>query len=207
MRLRNLKNKEEIIENSEYVIKNPTEYKGKMNTLFKNDNKIHIEIGMGKGKFIVEHAKRNPDINYIGIEKQDNILARSIKNIESGLPNLKILRLNALEIDEIFSKEIDRIYLNFSDPWPKSRHHDRRLTSKIFLKKYEKIFKNQKSIYLRTDNEELFIYSLESLSEAGYSFKDITFNLHKDFDNVITSEYEDKFVELGLKIYALKAFK
>ena len=207
MRLRNLKNKEEIIENSEYVIKNPTEYKGKMNSLFKNDNEIHIEIGMGKGKFIVENAKKNPNINYIGIEKQDNILARSVKNIESGLPNLKILRLNALDIDEVFSKEVSRIYLNFSDPWPKSRHHDRRLTSKIFLEKYEKIFKDKKSIYLRTDNEELFIYSLESLSRAGYNFKDITFNLHKDFDNVITSEYEDKFVELGLQIYALKAFK
>ena len=207
MRLRNLKNKEDIIKNSDYIVDNPMSYVGNWSSLFNNSNPIYIEIGMGKGKFIVSNALKYPDINFIGIEKVDNVLARALLVIPSGIKNLKIIRMNALSIDDVFSHEIDRIYLNFSDPWPKVRHNERRLTSKIFLNKYSKIFKDDCSIYFRTDNQELFIYSLESLSSFGYSFYDVTFDLHKDFDSLITTEYEDKFTANGDKIYALKAIK
>ena len=141
MRLRNLKNKENIIKNSDYIVDNPMSYAGNWSSLFNNSNPIYIEIGMGKGKFIVSNALKYPDINFIGIEKVDNVLARALLVIPSGIKNLKIIRMNALSIDDVFSHEIDRIYLNFSDPWPKVRHNERRLTSKIFLNKYSKIFK------------------------------------------------------------------
>ena len=140
MRLRNLKNKEDIIKNSPYVILDPSSNIGKWNKVFSNNNPIYIEIGMGKGKFIVENALRFPDVNFIGIEKVDNVLARALPSIPEGIPNLKIIRMNALLIDEVFLHEIDRIYLNFSDPWPKVRHNERRLTSTIFLNKYSNIF-------------------------------------------------------------------
>ena len=207
MRLRNIKNKEEIIENSEYIVKNYKDYVGKWNTLFNNSNPIYLEIGMGMGKFIVENALNNPNINYIGVEKQDNVLARSLPNIPKDIPNLKVIRLNALEIDEVFNKDIDLLYLNFSDPWPKARHHSRRLTSNIFLSKYESIFKGKKEIELRTDNEALYIYSLETLSSNGYSLQDITFDLNTTLPDRITTEYEDKFVNKGNKIYYVKAGK
>ncbi len=207
MRLRNLKNKEEIISNSSYIIEKPFDYKGRFKELFKNNNPIHIEIGMGKGKFIVENALKNKNINYIGIEKNDNIIARAVKNIPEGINNLKIIRLDALSIDKVFYKEIDLLYLNFSDPWPKVRQNKRRLTSKIFLDKYDDIFKKDNNIYLRTDNEDLYTYSIESLSCYGYSLYDITFDLHRDFKNLVTTEYEDKFVLKGNNIYALKARK
>ncbi len=206
MRLRNIKNKEEIISNSKYIVKNYKDYKGHWKDLFNNDNPIYIEIGMGMGKFITENAINNKNINYIGIEKQDNVLARSLPNIPEGVDNLRVIRLNALEIDEVFSNEIDLIFLNFSDPWPKKRHHDRRLTSKIFLDKYDKIFKDKKVIELRTDNEDLFIYSIESLSNS-YSFSEVTFDLNSYLPERITTEYEDKFVNKGNKIYHLKASK
>lgn len=207
MRLRNLKNKSEIINNSEYVVKAPEKYIGKWNSLFDNSNPIYIEIGMGKGKFIVENAINNPNINYIGIEKVDNVLARALPNIPVGLNNLKILRLNAQDIDLCFNKEVDLVYLNFSDPWPKSRHADRRLTSKIFLEKYDKIFKGEPSIQLRTDNYNLFRYSIETLSQYGYGLYDVSFDLHNEVIDLITTEYEDKFVSNGDNIYYLHAIK
>lgn len=207
MRLRNLKNKSEIINNSEYVVKDPEKYIGKWNSLFDNSNPIYIEIGMGKGKFIVENAINNPNINYIGIEKVDNVLARALPNIPVGLNNLKILRLNAQDIDLCFNKEVDLVYLNFSDPWPKSRHADRRLTSKIFLAKYDKIFKGDCSIHFRTDNYNLFRYSIESLSQYGYGLYDVSFDLHNEATDLITTEYEDKFVSNGDNIYYLHAIK
>ena len=207
MRLRNIKNKEEIIENSDYIVKDYIDYVGKWNKLFGNNNPIYIEIGMGMGKFIVENALKNPNINYIGIEKQDNVLARSLPNIPNDIPNLKVLRLNALDIDKVFDKEISLLYLNFSDPWPKVRHHSRRLTSNIFLDKYENIFKDKKVIELRTDNESLYIYSLESFSSKGYKLEDITFDLNTTMPERITTEYEDKFINKGNKIYYVKGSK
>ena len=206
MRLRNIKNKEEIISNSKYIVENYKDYKGHWKELFGNDNPIYIEIGMGMGKFIIENALNNKNINYIGIEKQDNVLARSLPNIPDGIDNLKVIRLNALEIDDVFSEEVDLIFLNFSDPWPKKRHHDRRLTSKIFLDKYDKIFKDKKEIELRTDNEDLFIYSIESLSNS-YSFSEVTFDLNSYLPERITTEYEDKFSSKNMPIYYVECCK
>ncbi len=207
MRIRNVKNKEEILNQSKYLIKNPKDYIGKWHTIFNNHNPIYIEIGMGKGKFIIENAKMYPNINFIGIERQDSILAKCIKKIDEKIPNLIIIRMNALIIDEVFSKEIDRIYLNFSDPWPKKRHHFRRLTSNIFLDKYDKIFKETKEIYLRTDNQDLYTYSIETLSNHNYYLKNISLNLHKELleEKLITTEYEDKFVKENKPIYSLVA--
>lgn len=207
MRLRNVKNKEEILGASPYLVKNPEENIGKWNEVFGNDKPIYIEIGMGKGKFIIENALRYPDINFIGIEKFDSVLARSLPKIPEGLDNLLIIRMDALNIENVFSKEIDRIYLNFSDPWPKARHHLRRLSSKVFLEKYEKIFKGDPEIHQKTDNQGLYIYSLMSYSENGYVLSDITFDLHKDKEDIITTEYEDKFSSKGMPIYSVVATK
>ena len=207
MRLRNVKNKEEILNNCPYLIKNPEDYKGKWLTLFDNNNPIYLEIGMGKGKFLIENALKHPNINYIGVERFDSVVAKAIKKIPEDIPNLKIIRMNALDIDKVFSNEIDLIYLNFSDPWPKKRWSDRRLTSKVFLDKYDLIFKDIKRIEMKTDNEELFIYSLETLSEKGYTLNDISFNYHKTHSDIIMSEYEEKFSKEGKNVYHLFAQK
>ena len=207
MRLRNVKNKDEILNASPYLVRNPEENIGKWKEVFGNDKPIYIEIGMGKGKFIIENAMKYPEINFMGIEKFDSVLARSLPKIPEGLDNLLIIRMDALNIDKVFSKEIDRIYLNFSDPWPKARHHLRRLSSKVFLEKYDSIFLNDRVIYQRTDNQGLYIYSLMSYSENGYVLSDITFDLHKDKEDLITTEYEDKFSGKGMPIYAVVATK
>ena len=207
MRLRNVKNKEEILNNSDYLIKNPTDFKGKWKSLFKNDNPIYIEIGMGKGKFLLENALKYKNINYIGIERFDSVMAKAIKKIPKDIENIKLIRMNALDIDKVFSKEIDLIYLNFSDPWPKKRWHDRRLTSKIFLDKYDSLFKNTKRIEMKTDNEDLFIYSLETLSNKGYALSDISFDYHKTHSDIIMSEYEERFSKEEKNVYHLFAQK
>lgn len=207
MRLRNVKNKEEIMNNSKYLIKNYFDYKGNWREVFGNDNPIYIEIGMGKGKFIIENAKMYPDINFIGIEKYDSVIAKSLQKIPEGLDNLVMIRADALNIEDIFSKEIERIYLNFSDPWPKNRHHLRRLSSKVFLEKYENIFKDVKEIHMRTDNRDLYTYSLVSFSENGYILKKISFDLHQDDMPLITTEYEDKFSKDNMPIYYVECIK
>ncbi len=206
MRLRNLKNKEDIMNNCDFLITEPFEYIGKWNKVFNNNNPIYIEIGMGFGKFIYENALNNPNINYIGIEKYDNVVARAIKKIEK-LDNLIIIRMDARFIDKVFDKEIDRIYLNFSDPWPKKGQANRRLTSPYFLELYDKIFKSNNNIHMKTDNSKLFAYSIESLNNYGYKLSNITFDLHKDESSVITTEYEEKFVSKGNNIYYLEANK
>ena len=208
MRLRNVPGSREFIEDNKYAIKDPESYYGKWRELFGKDitAKLHIEIGMGKGKFIIENAMKYKDINFIGIEKFDSIVARSLLKIPDDLDNLYIVRMDALNIDKVFAKEIDRIYLNFSDPWPKVRHHLRRLSSKVFLDKYDSIFKNKKEIFMRTDNRDLYIYSLMSFSEHGYKLRDISFDLHeKEDENLITTEYEDKFSSKGMPIYSVIA--
>ena len=208
MRLRNVKNKEEILNSSSFLVKAPKEYCGKWNSYFHNFNPIYIEIGMGKGKFIRELARRNPNINYIGIEKYDSVVAKCLPKIDPDLKNLAIIRMDALEIDQVFSKEISRIYLNFSDPWPKKRHHLRRLSSIVFLKKYEGIFKDDFDIWMRTDNSSLFCYSLMSFSEEGYVLKNLTLDLHKDLpEDFVTTEYEDRFSNQGMPIYSVEAVK
>ena len=209
MRQRNVKNKKEIINNSKYIILNPNDYCGKWKSLFNNSNPIYIEIGMGKGDFILENAIRYHNINFIGIEKYDSIMALAIKKIESNdLSNLKLVRMDALNINDVFNKEIDKIYLNFSDPWPKDRHAKRRLTSCVFLEKYDKVFKNKRVIEMKTDNRGLFEYSLVSFNENGYKIIEISLDLHQsNYENNIMTEYERKFASLNNRIYYVKVEK
>lgn len=209
MRLKNVKGAKEKIEACEYVIYEPMEYKGNYNRIFKNDNPIRIEIGMGKGQFVIENAKRFPDINFIGIEKYDSVLVRAIEKLEEPhLPNLKLIKADAQYIDTFFSREIDLIYLNFSDPWPKIRHANRRLTSHIFLEKYAQIFIGDPHIVMKTDNRHLFEFSIKSLMDYGYRIENISLNLYNDnvSDNIQT-EYEEKFQSKGYNIYKIEVTK
>ncbi len=208
MRLKNIKGASEKILLGKYFINNPSDYKGKWHKLFNNNNPIYIEIGMGKGNFIIKNALNNPNINYIGIEMYDSVILRAVeKTNELELNNLYLIRMDARLIEDIFDKEIDLIYLNFSDPWPKDRHAKRRLTSPRFLERYDKIFKNKNKIIMKTDNNSLFEYSLETLKEHGYTLSNVTRDLHKDKDNIITTEYEDKFTSKGIKINYLEGVK
>lgn len=208
MRLKNIKGASEKILLGKYFINNPSDYKGRWNELFKNNNPIYIEIGMGKGNFIIKNAVNNPNINYIGIEMYDSVILRAVeKTNELELNNLYLIRMDARLIEDIFDKEIDLIYLNFSDPWPKDRHAKRRLTSPRFLEKYSNIFKSKNKIIMKTDNIDLFNYSVESLKDYGYTIDYLTNDLHKDKDNIITTEYEDKFINKGIKINFLEATK
>ena len=201
MRLKNVKGANDIIVKGIYYIDNPSIYKGKWNKLFNNNNPIYIELGMGKGDFIINNAIKYPNINFIGIEKYDSVIVRAIqKSNELELNNLKLIRLDVINIDTIFDKEIDKIYLNFSDPWPKKRHAKRRLTSNIFLDKYSKIFKNNYIIEMKTDNIDLFNYSVESLKNYGYVIEYITNDLHSENIDNIETEYEHKFSSKGIKI-------
>ncbi len=209
MRLKHVKGANEIIEKGTFYLQPLEEYKGAWHKIFNNNSPIYIEIGMGKGDFIIENAIKYPNINFIGIEKFDSVLVRAIqKSNELELKNLKLIRMDANNIDKIFSKEISLIYLNFSDPWPKDRHAKRRLTSPIFLQKYDFIFKNNPHIIMKTDNNSLFEYSLESLKENGYQIISSTRDLYQeDIKENIQTEYEKKFVKLGVKINRLEAIK
>lgn len=209
MRLKHVKGAKEKIENSDYVILKPKEYKGHFTQVFQNNAPIYIEIGMGKGNFIIENAKRYPEINFIGIEKFDSVLVRAIEKIElKPLPNLRFIRMDATEIEEIFDHEIERIYLNFSDPWPKKRHANRRLSSPIFLKRYETLFKNQITIEMKTDNRHLFEYSIKTFNEQGFHIEEISLNLHEDeIETNIETEYEQKFSSQGFPIYKIQVTK
>ena len=211
MRLKKVKDAKERVEASEYYVNAPSEYKGKWNELFKNSNPIHIEIGMGKGNFIIGMAKAHKDVNYIGIEMYDSVMVKAVEKLkqeEKPLKNLKLVLIDAMKIDEIFESEISRIYLNFSDPWPKAKHEKRRLTSKIFLEKYDRIFKGQKQILQKTENKDLFNFSMVSLVENGYELRNVTRDLHSEnvSDNIMT-EYEEKFSNAGIKINRLEAYK
>lgn len=207
MRLRNIKNAQDIIGQSKYIVLDINEYKGKMKQLFKNNHEIEVEIGMGKGDFIINKAKQNPHINFIGIEKYASVLVKAVKKLNDlKLDNLKIMNFDANKIDDVFDHEISKLYLNFSDPWPKKKHADRRLTSPLFLDKYAKIFKKDYVIEMKTDNKNLFEYSLVTLSQKNYSFEKIKLDLYTNLDDDnIQTEYEKKFVSLGLPIYKLKA--
>lgn len=204
MRLRKVKNAlEKIQEYPNIVIQNATSNKGKWNEVFKNNNPIYLEIGMGKGKFIIENARRNPDINYIGLELQESVLVRALeKLIEEPLDNLVLLHEDAFELNNIFEDgEIDKIYLTFSDPWPKSRHAKRRLTCNNILNSYRKALKLDGTIEFKTDNRKLFEYSILEFIQNGLEFKELSLNLHEDKEDIITTEYEDKFVAKGNVIY------
>ena len=175
-----------------------------------NDNPIHIEIGMGKGTFITTLAGMNPDINYVGIEKYSSVLLRAVeKQDELQLPNLRFIRMDAENINEVFGvDEVDRIYLNFSDPWPKDRHAKRRLTSRQFFARYDKMLKKEGRVEFKTDNRVLFDFSVEEVKEAGWNLVECTYDLHSDErlneGNVMT-EYEKKFSDMGNPICKLIA--
>ncbi len=209
MRLRNVKGAKEKIEKSDYIILEYNQYRGNFKSLFNNNNPIHIEIGTGKGKFIRELALKNPNINYIGIEKFDSVIVRALERVEDEvIPNLLFLRLDATDIDKVFDHEIDKIYLNFSDPWPKVRHTNRRLTSENFLRKYDAIFTGKSHIEFKTDNRHLFEFSVCSMANYGYSIQNLCLDLYNDdlIDNVST-EYEDKFHQKGMTIYKIEVIK
>lgn len=209
MRLRNVKGAKEKIDNSKYIILDYINYKGKFNKLFGNNNPLCIEIGTGKGNFIRQMALNNPDINYIGIEKYDSVLVRALEKVENeDIPNLRFLRVDATEIENIFSKEIDTIYLNFSDPWPKARHKNRRLTSINFLKKYDNLFSGIKHIIFKTDNRHLFEFSVQELTEYGYKINEICLDLYsEDISDNVPTEYEVKFHKKGMPIYKIDVTK
>ena len=208
MRLRNVKGAALIIEKSSYVIKNPEQCKGNFAKLFNNNNPIHLEIGSGKGDFIINMAKKYPDINFIGLEMFDSIMVRiTEKLVNEDIPNLKLIKMDATYINDVFDYDIDTLYLNFSDPWPKKRHEHRRLTSLRFLKRYDSVFKTKKIIIQKTDNRKLFEYSLKSFTDYNYKIEELSLNLHlDDYDNVET-EYERKFSSLGYPIYMVKVVK
>lgn len=211
MRLRNITGSREIIGENRFVVQNPEEQQGKWKQLFENPGEIHIEIGMGKGKFLHSLAKANPHINYIGIEKYSSVLIRAIeKRQQEELDNLLLIRMDAEEIENVFDKgEVDRIYLNFSDPWPKDRHAKRRLTSRQFFARYNQILAKDGRVIFKTDNRSLFDFSLEEVKEAGWTLENYTFDLHHSEylpGNVMT-EYEAKFVSEGKPINRLVAYR
>lgn len=201
MRLRNVSGSQEVVASNAYTIQEPDKYKGRWNELFNNDNPIHVEIGMGKGKFIIELAEKNPHINYIGIEKYSSVLIRALQKMtEKQMNNIYFILFNAEDIETIFDRnEISRVYLNFSDPWPKDRHAKRRLTSKTFLNRYDYFLKIDGEIIFKTDNRMLFDFSLEEIEDTKWELKNMTYDLHHSEyiqDNVMT-EYEEKFVQKG----------
>lgn len=209
MRLRNVKNAKMIVDNSSYIIHDPYAYKSKFSSeIFRNSNPIHLEIGMGKGNFLIDMAKKNPNINFVGVEKYPSIVCRALEKLEAEkLFNIRILCIDAKELADIFDKEIDVIYLNFSDPWPKKRHAKRRLTSPLFLQIYDKVFKKDKVIIQKTDNEGLFESSIINLTSYGYIIEDISLDLANSGKDTSLTEYEVKFRNQGIKINYLYARK
>lgn len=209
MRLRHITGAEEFIAQSPFVIHDPEQHKGSWNQVFGNTFPIHIEVGMGKGRFIMELAQTFPNINFIGIERYSSVLLRALqKRQELELSNICFLCVDAKSLDQIFAQdEISRIYLNFSDPWPKDRHAKRRLTSPEFMKVYERILCPEGQLEFKTDNQGLFAYSLESIPAAGWEICQHTFDLHHSSmaqGNIMT-EYEEKFAAQGNPICKLVA--
>lgn len=195
-----------MIAANEYVIHEPETYKGRWKELFGNNHPIRLEIGMGKGRFLMTLAKENPDINYLGIEKYSTVLLRALQKMEiEPLPNIRFIRMDAENICDVFSREeIDRIYLNFSDPWPKDRHAKRRLPSRQFLERYDSILKSDGVLEFKTDNRDLFTFAEEEVKESKWQIREITYDLHNNasmMEGNVMTEYEEKFSSLGNPIY------
>ncbi|WP_033126158.1 tRNA (guanosine(46)-N7)-methyltransferase TrmB [Eubacterium sp. ER2] len=215
MRLRNIPRAESVLEAHDKVIKNEKELKGRWKEVFGNDNPVYIEIGMGKGQFLTEMAARHPDRNYIGIERYSSVLLRAVERLDKleadsrALKNIRFICMDAAQIGEVFEKgEVRGIYLNFSDPWPKKRHARRRLTSREFFSRYDQVLAPEGRVEFKTDNQDLFRFSLEEADEAGWRVLMSTWDLHSDPDmnrgNVMT-EYEEKFSAKGNPICKLIA--
>ena len=211
MRYNVVKNANEIIENSSYLIKNPRNYKNKWKDLFGNNNPICLELGMGRGSFIIGMAKSHPNINYIGLELDKNQTATAVKNVgDEKLKNLKMICADANEITEFFGKEIDTIYLTFSEPWPKKQDEKKRFTSFNYLKLYDRIFKKHKHIILKTDNKILFASSMETLSQYWYSFDKVSMDLHNDerkIENIMADFEKQYYKEKRQSYYVDASFK
>lgn len=209
MRLRNVRGSRETLEESQFTINEPREWKGKWNEFFGNDNPICLEIGTGKGKFLTTLAQNHPDVNYVGIEKYSSVLVRAIeKQKELALDNLVFIRMEAEYVEDIFAQgEVRTIYLNFSDPWPKDRHAKRRLPSRQFFARYHKILAPQGKVEFKTDNRILFDFALEEVVEAGWTLEAHSFDLHNSDMNEgnVMTEYETKFSEMGTPINKLIA--
>ncbi|MDD3338928.1 MAG: tRNA (guanosine(46)-N7)-methyltransferase TrmB [Lachnospiraceae bacterium] len=217
MRLRNIPGATRIVGSSPFVVQDYKGHKGEWNEIFRNENPIRIEVGMGKGRFIMDMARLYPDINFVGIERYDSVLLRAVQKMEdlisetgTGLPNLRFLCMDARELPEVFALgEVDLVYLNFSDPWPKDRHAKRRLTSREFLKRYEQILAPGHYMEFKTDNVGLFDFSLEEVQEAGWCLEVSTHDLHGDKELVqgnVMTEYEEKFSGMGNKICKLVTY-
>lgn len=210
MRLRNIPGSRQVIAENPWCIQEPEKQKGCWHTIFGNKNPIHIEVGMGKGQFLMTLSRENPNINYVGIEKYSSVLLRALQKMEENpLDNLKFIRMDAETIADVFAKdEVDRIYLNFSDPWPKDRHAKRRLTSKEFFARYDQILKEDGQVEFKTDNTMLFDFSLEQVELAGWQIKACTRDLHRNEEmnrgNIMT-EYEERFSSQGNAICKLIA--
>ena len=212
MRLRNVPGARDVMDANEYVYTEPEGMAGTWSQIFGNNNPVHIEIGMGKGRFITTLASMNPDINYVGIEKYSSVLLRAVeKQDELCLPNLRFIRMDAENITSVFGKEeVDRIYLNFSDPWPKDRHAKRRLTSRQFFARYDEILKSNGRVEFKTDNRSLFDFSVEEVNEAGWKLSVCTYDLHNDEKLVkgnVMTEYEERFSSQGNPICKLVAIR
>lgn len=202
MRLRNITGSEEVIAKSPYVIQDPKAQKGKWSEVFSNDHPVYIEVGMGKGQFIMGMAKKYPEINFIGIERYSSVLLRALQKMEQEpLPNVVFLCVDAKELTEIFEKEeVKKLYLNFSDPWPKDRHAKRRLPSHQFLETFDQILAKDGKIEFKTDNRALFDFAVEEIEVAGWKAEVITYDLHHDpvlSEGNIMTEYEEKFSSQG----------
>lgn len=210
MRLRNIPGSREAIAENPWCIQNPEQTKGHWHKVFENNHPIHIEIGMGKGKFLMTLARENPQINYIGIEKYSSVLLRGLQKMEEEpMENIRFIRMDAETICNVFQEgEVDKIYLNFSDPWPKDRHAKRRLTSRQFFSRYHLILKKEGFVEFKTDNQDLFDFSLEEVVQAGWKLEAFTRDLHHDESmnkgNIMT-EYEERFSSMGNPIYKLIA--
>lgn len=210
MRLRNIPGSRQVIAENPWCIQEPEKQKGRWHTIFENQNPIHIEVGMGKGQFLMTLAGKNPNINYVGIEKYSSVLLRALQKMEENpLDNLKFIRMDAETITDVFAKdEVAQIYLNFSDPWPKDRHAKRRLTSKEFFARYDKILTEDGQVEFKTDNTMLFDFSLEQVELAGWRLNAYTRDLHRNEEmnqgNIMT-EYEERFSGQGNPICKLIA--
>lgn len=208
MRLRNVKNATEILNDSAYFVKEPSGIKGKWNEEFGDDQPIMLEIGMGKGDFLIGMAEAHPEWNFIGIEKYESVLVRAVQKLdELELKNVRVINIDAIDVHNIFDAEIDTIYLNFSDPWPKKRHYKRRLTYRDFLIEYDKIFKDNSKVEMKTDNDSLFESTLISLNDYGYKFDEVILDLWSTDKPNVKTEYEIKFSSKGYKIKYVRAHK
>ncbi|MCY7017905.1 tRNA (guanosine(46)-N7)-methyltransferase TrmB [Streptococcus sanguinis] len=209
MRVRNRKGATELLEaHPQYVILNPADAKGRWQEIFGNDHPIHVEVGSGKGAFVSGMAKANPEINYIGIDIQKSVLSYALdKVLATDVSNIKLLWVDGSDLTDYFEEgEIDRLYLNFSDPWPKKRHEKRRLTYQSFLATYQQILPENGEIHFKTDNRGLFEYSLVSFSQYGMKLKGVWLDLHaSDFEDNVLTEYEQKFANKGQVIYRVEA--